>query len=187
MATTSASLLEQLRQADPGPAWGRFVALYTPLLYHWVRRAGLSANDATDLVQEVFVKLTQTLPTFHYERGRSFRAWLRTVTTNLLRDHWRGRAAPVPVEPTTLAQTAGPDAVGEWIETEYRATVARRALELMQADFQPTTWQACWEHGVLGRPAATVAAELGLSVGAVYAATFRVLARLRQELAGLLE
>jgi RNA polymerase sigma-70 factor (ECF subfamily) len=39
---------------------------------------------------------------------------------------------------------------------------------------------------VAGRPAADVAAELGLSVDAVYAAKARVLRRLRQELSGLL-
>jgi DNA-directed RNA polymerase specialized sigma24 family protein len=32
-----------------------------------------------------------------------------------------------------------------------------------------------------------VAAELGLTVGAVYSAKFRILDRLRQELSGLLE
>jgi RNA polymerase sigma-70 factor (ECF subfamily) len=56
----------------------------------------------------------------------------------------------------------------------------------MQTDFQPTTWRACWEVAAVGRPATDVAAELGLSVNAVYAACFRVLGRLRQELRGLL-
>ena len=36
----------------------------------------------------------------------------------------------------------------------------------MQADFQPATWKACWEDVVEGRPAAAVAAELGLTGGA---------------------
>ena len=62
----------------------------------------------------------------------------------------------------------------------------QRALELMRTDFQETTWRAF--HATLhGRPAAEVAAELGLSVPAVYAAKSRVLQRLREELAGLLD
>jgi RNA polymerase sigma-70 factor, ECF subfamily len=63
----------------------------------------------------------------------------------------------------------------------------RRALELMQAEFQPTTWKACWEYAVQGRPAAEVAGELQTTVEVVYAAKSRVLRRLREELAGLLE
>ena len=63
----------------------------------------------------------------------------------------------------------------------------RRALELMQADFQPTTWKACWEYAVQGRPAEEVARELDTTVAVVYAAKSRVLRRLRQELAGLLD
>ena len=58
---------------------------------------------------------------------------------------------------------------------------------MMRADFQPATWQACWENVVAGRPAADVARELGITADAVYAATYRVLRRLRQELHGLLE
>ena len=82
---------------------------------------------------------------------------------------------------------AAPDPFDSLIETEYRQQLAMRALELMQADFQPATWKACWEHAACGRPAAEVAAELGLTVNAVYLATSRVLRRLRQELEGLLD
>jgi RNA polymerase sigma-70 factor, ECF subfamily len=63
----------------------------------------------------------------------------------------------------------------------------RRALELMQAEFPMRLWKACWEHVVNDRPAAEVAAELGIAVGTVYVAKSRVLSRLREELADLLE
>ncbi len=38
----------------------------------------------------------------------------------------------------------------------------------MEAEFQPVTWKACWECVVRGRPAAEVAAELGVTPNAVY-------------------
>jgi RNA polymerase sigma-70 factor (ECF subfamily) len=82
---------------------------------------------------------------------------------------------------------ASPDPSETAWETEYHQHLVRRALELMKREFQPTTWQACWEVVVSERSAADVGAELGLSVGAVRAAKFRVLARLREELAGLLD
>ena len=57
----------------------------------------------------------------------------------------------------------------------------------MRTDFPPATWQAFWQHGVLGRPAAEVAKESGLTLATIYGAKFRVLSRLRQELKGLLD
>ncbi len=45
-----------------------------------------------------------------------------------------------------------------------------------------TTWRAFWQTAVEGRPPAAVAAELGLSVGAVYIARSRVLARLKKRI-----
>jgi RNA polymerase sigma-70 factor (ECF subfamily) len=57
----------------------------------------------------------------------------------------------------------------------------------MEGEFQPTTWKAFWQAVPLGRPAAEVAAELGISENAVYLAKGRVLRRLRQELNGLLD
>jgi RNA polymerase sigma-70 factor (ECF subfamily) len=72
-------------------------------------------------------------------------------------------------------------------EREYQTHVVQQALRLMQSDFDETTWQACWQTKALGRPAAEVAAELGISASAVYAATHRVLRRLRAELQGFLD
>jgi RNA polymerase sigma-70 factor (ECF subfamily) len=75
---------------------------------------------------------------------------------------------------------------GFW-DREFRGELLRRALQIMQNDFQATTWKACWAVVVERRPAAEVAAQFGITIGAVYAARFRVLSRLRQELAGMLD
>lgn len=71
-------------------------------------------------------------------------------------------------------------------EREYRTYLVGRAL-IMAADFEQATWQACWDTLMLGRPTAEVAAELGITVNAVYLARSRVLSRLRPDLAGLLD
>jgi RNA polymerase sigma-70 factor (ECF subfamily) len=188
MHTTPVSLLERLRQPDEQAAWEQFVELFTPFLYHCARRLGLRAGDAADLVQDVFTTLVKKLPEFTYDRDRSFRAWLRTVTLNKFRENCRRRAASVPEAGAPLPEElAAPGAVEAFDEAEYCRHLTARALEIMQAQFQPTTRKACWEHIVVGRPAAEVAAELGISEGAVYSATHRVLRRLRQELEGLLD
>ena len=165
-------------------AWRRFVQLYTPLLYAWACRAGLHDPDAADLVQDVFTVLLSRLPEFRYDRSKSFRAWLRTVALNQWRATLRRKA--VPRSAADPDDQPGPEAEAFW-EAEYRQYLAGRALAVMRAEFQPATWMACWECVVHERPAAEVAAELGLTAGAVRAAKFRVLTRLRQELDGLLE
>jgi RNA polymerase sigma-70 factor (ECF subfamily) len=71
-------------------------------------------------------------------------------------------------------------------EVEYRQHLVRKALEVMRAEFESKTWQACWEHVVSEKTAAEVGRELGMSEAAVYVAKSRVLRRLRQELDGLL-
>jgi RNA polymerase sigma-70 factor (ECF subfamily) len=188
MHTTSISLLERLRRPGEAAAWARLVDLYTPLLYFWACRTGMPAEDAADLVQDVFAVLVEKLPEFVYDRQKSFRSWLRTILFNKWRDQ-RRRAQAVQIHSNReeLAHLAGPDGPEAFWEAEYREHLVGRALELMQTEFQPTTWKACWETVVSERPAAEVAAELGISVAAVYAAKSRVLRRLRQELEGLLE
>ena len=184
MHTTPPSLLEQLRRPNDHQAWRRFVDLYTPLLFYWARRVGLQESDAADLVQEVFALLIRKLPDFAYDRNKGFRSWLRTVLMNKWREIQRRRPPP---QGGAVPDKASADDVAALAETEFQQRLAVRAMELMKAEFQPATWKACWEHAAVGRPAAEVAAELGMSVNAVYLATGRVLRRLRQELADLWE
>jgi RNA polymerase sigma-70 factor (ECF subfamily) len=186
MNTTPASLLERLRGPTEQVAWERFVQLYTPLLCRWARRLGFQGQDEADLVQDVFALLVRKMPEFRYDPHRRFRGWLWTVTLNKARERYR-QPAPRQAADGVLAEVpARPDDDG-LDEAEYREYLVRRALELMQAEFQPTTWKAFWECVTAARPAAEVAAELGISVDSVYAAKSRVLRRLRRELEGLLD
>jgi RNA polymerase sigma-70 factor (ECF subfamily) len=158
------------------------------LLYSWARQVGLSEADTADLVQDVFVTLLQTLPTFEYDRRKSFRRWLRTVTINKWREQGRRRAR----SPVQAGRGFGEDQLPaadleQFWDVEFRQQLVSRALSIMNRDFQPATWKAFWEQVVGGRPAAAVAAELGMTVGAAFAAKFRILDRLRQEMAGMLD
>jgi len=188
MSRTPASLLERLKRTDNQDAWRQFVPLYMPLIYRWALQAGLGKNEASDLVQEVFLVLVEKLRDFQYDAQRSFRSWLKTVTVNKWREQVRRRSPGVQ----SIADNNLPDAecpnVAELLEeTEYRRRLVRSAMQIVQADFEPATWTAWCGFVVEGRPAKDVAAELGLSVNAVYLTKGRVLARLRQELNGLVD
>jgi RNA polymerase sigma-70 factor, ECF subfamily len=187
MFTTPPSLLERLRQSPEQDGWEQFVDMYTPLLVAWTRRLGLSQHEAADLLQDIFTVLVEKLPSFRYDSAKSFRAWLKTLLMNRWRNDLRKRAGVKEQGDARLSEVAAADDLREFEDEEYRSYLVRRALELMRAEFQPTTWKACWEFVVRDRPATEVAAELGITINAVYLAKSRVLRRLREELAGLLD
>lgn len=139
--------------------------------------------DVADLLQDVFAVLLRRLPDFNYDPELSFRGWLRQIVVNVWRSHVRRRKA-IPLG--EAHEPAFDDPTNAFWENEYAGHVVRQALLIMKRDFSENTWRACWEVVVEERPAAEVAVELGLTVGAVYAARFRVLARLREELDGSL-
>jgi RNA polymerase sigma-70 factor (ECF subfamily) len=187
MNTTQVSLLERLRQPNEQAAWEHFVQLYTPLLCQWARRLGFQGQDEPDLVQDIFAILVRKLPEFRYDPQKRFRGWLWTVAANKARERRRQAALPVQASEDSLNDLPARDDTEAVSEAEYREYLVRRALELMQAEFEPTTWKAFWECVTAERPAADVAAELSISIDSVYAAKSRVLRRLRRELEGLLD
>jgi RNA polymerase sigma-70 factor (ECF subfamily) len=187
---TPFSLLEKLRRpsSDAQEAWRRFVQLYTPLFFTWTRRLGASAEDAADLVQDVFGVLAREMPSFRYRPDLRFRGWLWTLFRNKWVDHLRHKhAAPPQANAAALETVTVANNVEEMTEEEYRTCLVGRALRIMQAEFADADWKACWQNVVEGRPAAEVAAELGLTVNQVYLAKSRILHRLRMELEGLLD
>jgi RNA polymerase sigma-70 factor (ECF subfamily) len=194
MSETSASLLERLRLQPAAADWQRLLDLYEPLIRGWLRRHGLQAPDADDLVQDVLGVVVRELPHFeHNHRPGAFRNWLRTITAHCLRRFWRARlyrpdAAGGSGWEQHLAQLEDPaSGLSRLWDEEHDRHVVRRLLERIEPDFQPSTWRAFCRLVLDGVPAAAVAAELGLSVNAVLIAKSRVLQRFRQEARGLLD
>ena len=95
LESTSESLLIQLQSRETvESAWNRFVALYTPLIFFWARKCGLQKADAADVVQDVLAIVFQKLPDWKYDRTKSFRGWLRTITLNRHRELYRKKRIP---------------------------------------------------------------------------------------------
>lgn len=188
MLATPLSLLERLRRPDDPEAWRRFVELYSPLLFEWSRRNRVPEADAGDLVQNVLVILLKQMPAFERRPGGSFRGWLFTVLRNTWRDQCRAQARqPVIAGGVSPDEHRRVDSNAEVTESEYRSYLLRRVVRVLQSDFPEPTWRAFWMHVVEGRPAAEVAVTAGVTPNAVYLARGRVLKRLREELAGLLD
>jgi RNA polymerase sigma-70 factor (ECF subfamily) len=189
-SATSSSLLARVR-AGEAAAWERLLAVYAPLVWHWCRDAGLQEQDGADVVQDVFQAVAARLVSFRPRPGGTFRGWLRTIARHKICDLFRRRQA----EPAGaggsdaarwLGQVAAPADIEEASEAGDRQVLAKRILDLLRPEFSEQAWQAFWLTAVEGRPAGDVAAELGMSAGAVRVAKCRVLQRLRAEMGDLL-
>jgi RNA polymerase sigma-70 factor (ECF subfamily) len=190
---TSVSLLERLAGAPTNDDWRRLLDLYQPLLRAWMARAGVPPADADDLVQEILLVVFREVGEFERRGPGAFRAWLRTILARRVCDYFRARqhrpaAAGGSDFLRSLDELESPEsALSRLWDREHDEHVAARLLLRVRGDFAPATWQAFTRHVLEGEPAARVAADLGLSLNSVLLARSRVLKRLRQESAGLVE
>jgi RNA polymerase sigma-70 factor (ECF subfamily) len=180
---TRASLLVRLRNARDGAAWGEFVNLYGPLLYGYARKQGLQDADAADLGQEVLTAVAGAIGRLEYDPRRgTFRNWLFTVMRRKLAN-WResvnARGRGDAAMQRLLEQCEAPaELEAEW-EAQWQRRLVAWACAEVRRQVADTTWQAFWKTAVEDLPGQQVAAELGLSVAAVYQARSRVLVRMR--------
>lgn len=192
--TTSTNLI-QLARTNDSDAWRRLADIYSPLVYSWVRRAGLQDSDAADVVQNVFQIVFKSLGRFRRDRaGDTFRGWLWTITRNEIRGWFRkhktDRGKAVGGSDANNRLTEIPDWVQNESETEEiephedaETMMIKRAAEAIKDDFEPHTWQAFWQSTVEGKPSSEIAEELQMTSNAIRQAKFRVLARLREYIA----
>ncbi len=193
MESTSESLLLQLATPSgssgaKSAAWNRFVSLYTPLLFGWARKMGLSREDAADLIQDVFAIVVRRIAVWTPDPQKSFRGWLRTVALNRYRELLRRHTFRIATAgDSMLGQLADPhDAEISW-ERDYASQLVRAAMDKASEGFDPLTWQALKNWMSTQRPVSAIARETGVSAWTLYAARSRLLARLRRELHDLLD
>jgi RNA polymerase sigma factor (sigma-70 family) len=183
---TRASLLLRLRDPRDGAAWAEFVQLYAPLVYGYARRQGLQDADAADLSQEVLGAVARAVGRLEYDPRRgSFRNWLFTVVRRKLANRRRnGKNRPLgsgdSATQRLLEQCPAP-AVGEAVwEAEWEQRLFAWACAQARRSVTDATWQAFWRTAVDGQPVKQVAADVGMTPGAVYIARSRVVARLKE-------
>ncbi|MEO1979306.1 MAG: sigma-70 family RNA polymerase sigma factor [Fuerstiella sp.] len=194
MSETSMTLLNRLQQTDDPETWDRLVRLYGPLLTIRLRKYDVQSSDADDLVQDVLMAVSKDLKSFdHNGRTGAFRTWLRGILVNRLRNFWRARGRRPQVQDDSdidrrLSQLEDPASeMSQLWNRQHDRHIARQLLALSQPLFAPATWTACSRVAIDGERSDVVATELGISVNAVFIAKSRVLSRLRQEVAGLVE
>jgi len=183
---TRQSLLARLRNPRDGQAWAEFVAIYTPLINRLARARGLQAADAADLTQEVFRAVAGAIDRYDPDSARgSFRSWLFRIARNLMINllaarRIRPQATGDSDVQELLERIPAPDgAETAFFEVEYRRRIFLWAADQIHGEFRQSTWQAFWLTAVEEQDARAAAQATGISVGAVYIARSRVMARLR--------
>jgi RNA polymerase sigma-70 factor (ECF subfamily) len=167
-------------------AWSEFVERYGRKIHGWCLRWRLQHADAQDVTQIVLLKLAQRMKDFAYDPGRSFRAWLKTVTHHAWQDYVASRR-------TALLAPGGDDALGSLGSVMAREDLSRELAALFDVELLDTamqrvrlraathTWTAFSMTAVEGIPAPEVARRLGMKVARVYAARSNIQQRLQEE------
>jgi RNA polymerase sigma-70 factor (ECF subfamily) len=210
MSVTNQTLLERIRDTTDDRSWSEFFALYEPLLTSYVRRwsldrgLGFSDSDVQEVVQDVFIKLYRSLPSFRLDHARGrFRTWLWRITINAMLDRvparkafrraqrrgdqaQAGRQRPKLFDEgqVDLRAVAGPQGEedAQW-SLAYRQAILNRVLDEVRLQIvgdNPNKWASFEGHALQGRAAAEVAAELGINANLVYQNTARVLQAVRR-------
>ena len=156
------------------------------MVYGYLRKQGLQDADAADLCQDVLAAVAVAVGRLEYDPARgAFRNWLFTAVRRKFAN-WRAaqahraRGSGDTATHELLEERPAPEGEqAEW-EAEWERQVFAWACEQVRRDVTEATWQAFWRTAVDGQPARPVAADLGLSVAAVYLARSRVLARLKE-------
>lgn len=184
--TTRITLLDRLRgEGADGRAWREFEATYRELLLRYCRKRGLQPADAEDVVQDIFISLARSLPGFRYDetKGRFRYYLLRCVRNGIFRannrrdrlnkalyNHGADTSLDAMTENISAEERDAWNA--EWVAHHYRLAMIR-----LRTEEDPQTIRII-ERSMDGATPPQIAAELGLSLAAVYKIRERARTRL---------
>lgn len=192
-STSRYELIDAVKDSRPD-AWDRLVRHYGPLIQYWCQQCGIPQDDVADVQQDVFRSVSRAIDGFHHDQqGDTFRGWLRTITQNKARDHFRRKQRSINAVGGALHQcmlNQVPCERQEWLhESVPRETMAadewddlRAMIACVKLEFETRTWVAFWRTAIDGQRANDIAEELGMTHAAVRKAKSRVLHRLKKKL-----
>lgn len=187
---TRPSLILRLRNPDDLRAWQEFAEIYQPVIHSLARKRGLQAADADDLTQEVLARVARSIDNWDpCPKKGTFRAWLATITRNLVVQSFRERSRRPTTGIDSQIERLLDDASSHPLSAREFDLQRERQLFLWAARrieprFQPKTWRAFWLSAVECQDVATVAEKLHTTKARVYVARSRVMSLLRQTVEG---
>jgi RNA polymerase sigma factor (sigma-70 family) len=201
---TRSSLLQRLKTGDDPQSWQEFYGTYGGLIRFFAEKAGLTADEAEEVVQETAIGVARRLPEFTYDpKVCRFKTWLLNLTRWRIQDQIRKRRSheqllrgtqphagrpPVPSSDDT-ARTATveripdpsvPEFGAEW-DTAWERNLFARALEAVRGRTDERQFQIFDLYVTKNWPPEDVALILGISVARVYLTKHRISAAITKE------
>ena len=190
---TRRSLLTRLKQWDDQESWQEFFSTYWKPIYGVAVRAGLSDDEAQDVVQETVMAVARQIPEFKYNPALgSFKNWLFLITRRRIADHFRReyrRVKGVEPGPRDTSRTAllervpdpaVPDLDAIWDE-EWKRQLLDAALRRVKRQVEPKHFQIFDCYVRKEWPVKDVIKAFGVSSGQVYLIKHRVSALIAKE------
>ena len=201
---TRPSLLRRLQGGEDAQGWEEFYRIYGGLIRHFASKAGLTPEEAEDVMQETAIGVARRLPEFVYDpKVCRFKTWLLNQTRWQIRkqlgrrthpgggpgagEAWPGHASGSATDGTTgtdalgrIADPAIPEFGAEW-DAAWESNLIAKGLERVRERIEERQFQIFDLYVTKGWPPDRVAKTLGISVARVYLTKHRVAAMLKQE------
>lgn len=189
---TRLSLLSRLKDWDNKESWKQFFDIYWKLIYRTAVKAGLTDQEAQDVVQETVIAVAKQMGKFKYDPALgSFKGWLHQVTRGRIGDHWRKRRRDLPLANLPAADTSRtptiervPDSESlnlDW-EEEWQKNLVDAAMERAKRKVGAKQYQVFDLYVAKGWKVPDVCRILGVSAFQVYQARTRVSRAIKKEI-----
>ena len=196
---TRPSLLNRLKASDDSQSWHEFYRVYGGLIRFFAEKAGLTADEAEEVVQETAIGVARRLPNFMYDpKVCRFKTWLLNLVRWRIHDQMRKRRRGEPgaaadgaaahiqdhtASTATVERIPDPNVPqlgAEW-DSAWEKNLFSHALERVHGRIDERQFQIFDLYVVKGWPAADVAQTLEISIARVYLAKHRISALLKKE------
>ena len=192
---TRQSLIGRLRNLENQDSWQEFFDTYWKLIFSVARKAGLSENEAEEVVQETIISVTKYIHTYRYDpQVCSFKTWLMHKTQWRIIDQVRKRPPDFvrslggltdrSVTPL-LDQIADPESLNLdslW-DDEWEKNLIDAAMQRIKRKIKPEHYQAFYLSAVRGLPARQIESTIGMNVAQIYLVRHRVARLIKKEVA----
>jgi RNA polymerase sigma-70 factor (ECF subfamily) len=190
---TRDSLLSRLKDWRDDESWREFFNTYWKLVYGVALKAGLTDEEAEEVVQETVITVARRIPEFRYDPAVcSFKTWLLNLTRWRIVDQLRKRrthAAAISLRPESAGRTSMVERVADPVSLnldsvwnqEWERQVLGAAIQHVKRKVNPEHYQIFHLCVFKEWPVKKVADELEVSAAQVYLAKHRVGALLKKE------